>query len=444
MAAAPAARASASSFASVYAGASVEYGVPADVLRAVAKAQTAEHAVTDSESGQHGLMGLTDATIAKVAPHLGLAPETVANDTHANVRAAAWILADARARGLNWNGAALEVAGFENPALRTSFVLKLNRVFESAGTTLEAAVPEDAVAQMAGTADYEPASWVPAYSGNYTSSTRTHTDLYYVVIHDIEGSYESAISWFQNPSANVSAHFVMSGQGASTQMVKIADIAWHAGNWDYNQHSVGIEHEGYASDPNSYTEAMYVASAALTRWLSDTYVISRDRAHILGHVEVPGATHTDPGPYWDWDHYMELVNNGTLATAKLVGYVRVGDINTGAAIAGATVTLDDGTTATTDADGYYEIDALALGTYTVTASAAGFENAVDSKSVDAATTYWKSLALAPVSTDPGVDPATNGGSSHKGCDVGFDGGNWAGSALALGALVMLALRRRTA
>lgn len=27
----------------------------------------------------------------------------------------------------------------------------------------------------------------------------------------------------------------------------------------------------------------------------------------MGHSEVPGNDHTDPGPYWDWDYYMSLV-----------------------------------------------------------------------------------------------------------------------------------------
>lgn len=50
------------------------------------------------------------------------------------------------------------------------------------------------------------------------------------------------------------------------------------------------------------------------RFLADRYQIPLDRAHILGHEEVPGGSmarqksmHWDPGPFWDWDHYMRLV-----------------------------------------------------------------------------------------------------------------------------------------
>jgi hypothetical protein len=52
---------------------------------------------------------------------------------------------------------------------------------------------------------------------------------------------------------------------------------------------------------------MYRASAALTRSIADRYGIPKDRTHIVGHSQVPGADHTDPGPQWDWNRYMQLV-----------------------------------------------------------------------------------------------------------------------------------------
>ncbi len=33
-----------------------------------------------------------------------------------------------------------------------------------------------------------------------------------------------------------------------------------------------------------------------------------DREHVIGHNEVPGTTHTDPGPTWDWPHFMWLTS----------------------------------------------------------------------------------------------------------------------------------------
>ncbi len=150
-----------------------------------------------------------------------------------------------------------------------------------------------------------------ANSGNYRVANRPNDyAIDRVVIHTVQGSYAGCISWFQNPSANVSAHYVIrSSDGEVTQMVRNKDVAWHVGNT--NNRSIGIEHEGWVNDPAWYTEAMYRSSAALTRHVCDRYGIPRTRTHIIAHSEAPGATHTDPGPNWDWNRYMGYVNGGT-------------------------------------------------------------------------------------------------------------------------------------
>jgi len=170
-------------------------------------------------------------------------------------------------------------------------------------TTYEEVVPPD----------YPPAVWTPADPSNYTVSARPNTyPIMYVIIHVAEGYYSGTIDWFQDPSSDVSAHYVVkSFNGEITQMVRHKDIAWHAGNWDYKTWSIGIEHEGYINDPSWFTDQMYQSSAALTSYICDFYGIPKTRTYIIGHNEVPGATHTDPGPYWDWDYYMQLVTGTT-------------------------------------------------------------------------------------------------------------------------------------
>jgi N-acetyl-anhydromuramyl-L-alanine amidase AmpD len=109
-----------------------------------------------------------------------------------------------------------------------------------------------------------------------------------VVIHTVQGSYGSCINWFQNPDANVSAHYVVrSSDGQITQMVREKDWAYHAGNSTYNRQSIGIEHEGYINNASWYTDAMYKASAALTRNICLKYGIPMDRAHIIGMWRYP-------------------------------------------------------------------------------------------------------------------------------------------------------------
>ncbi|HEU4913931.1 MAG TPA: peptidoglycan recognition family protein [Candidatus Saccharimonadales bacterium] len=158
----------------------------------------------------------------------------------------------------------------------------------------------------------------PADYGNYDEANRPQdTKVKYIVIHDTEGSYESSIAWFQDPRSYVAAHYVIrSSDGEITQMVKTKDIGWHAGNWYMNMHSIGVEHEGFAAEGATwYSEAMYRSSAKLVRYLANKYDIPLDREHIVGHEQYHGLTparaklmHNDPGPFWDWEHYMDLLH----------------------------------------------------------------------------------------------------------------------------------------
>ena len=162
----------------------------------------------------------------------------------------------------------------------------------------------------------------------------------------------------------------------------------------------------YASDPGRwYTEIMYSKSAALVKWLANRYAVPLDRAHIIGHYQVPvsgsgGACattatncggaghHTDPGNGghgWQWDHFMSLVrgtspgsssSGGTATPVQVVGVAFNAAQGSAARIAGATVKLllngAQVATATADSNGYWELNASGTGTYTVRADAAGF------------------------------------------------------------------------
>jgi N-acetyl-anhydromuramyl-L-alanine amidase AmpD len=172
-------------------------------------------------------------------------------------------------------------------------------------------------------ADYPPAIWNPAASCNYSARSSA---ISHVTVHTTQGSYAGTISWFQNCSASVSAHYVVrSSDGQITQMVTEANKAWHVGN--SNGYTVGIEHEGFISNPGAwYTSAMYNASSALTRDIlasrglsQKVYdgswgwnaVIPDSYFNVKGHVNYASQTHTDPGSGWDWPRYKTLVANGS-------------------------------------------------------------------------------------------------------------------------------------
>ncbi|WP_030798790.1 N-acetylmuramoyl-L-alanine amidase [Streptomyces sp. NRRL S-337] len=144
-----------------------------------------------------------------------------------------------------------------------------------------------------------------------------------IVIHDTEGSWDVTLKLIKDPKYVSWNYTVRSSDGLIAQHVPGKDVAWHAGNWYVNSHSIGIEHEGFLAAPDAwYTEAMYRSSARLVKYLSRKYDVPLNRQHILGHDNVPGTTtstipgmHTDPGPYWDWAHYFELLGKPFHATA---------------------------------------------------------------------------------------------------------------------------------
>ncbi|WP_369213906.1 N-acetylmuramoyl-L-alanine amidase [Streptomyces flavofungini] len=159
--------------------------------------------------------------------------------------------------------------------------------------------------------DYPGAEWVPASTSNYTAASRPSTyAIDRVIIHVTQETYADTLAIFKNPAKQVSAHYVVrSKDGHIAQCVRERNVGWHAGNWSYNTRSIGIEHEGWVDKPEYFTNAMYEESAALTAAICTKYDIPRDREHILGHHQVPGSDHTDPGPNWDWSRYIRLVNS---------------------------------------------------------------------------------------------------------------------------------------
>ncbi|MFH8391834.1 N-acetylmuramoyl-L-alanine amidase [Streptomyces sp. NPDC018036] len=168
--------------------------------------------------------------------------------------------------------------------------------------------------------------WIPApYAefgegdyGNHDLGDRPASQsIKYIVIHDTEGTWDGVLNLVQDPTYVSWNYTLRSTDGHIAQHVKAKDVAWHAGNWYINAKSIGLEHEGFLTAPDTwYTEEMYRASARLVRYLARKYDIPLDRQHILGHDNVPGPTtstipgmHTDPGPYWDWQHYFTLLGH---------------------------------------------------------------------------------------------------------------------------------------
>ncbi|QCV88951.1 N-acetylmuramoyl-L-alanine amidase [Acidipropionibacterium jensenii] len=153
--------------------------------------------------------------------------------------------------------------------------------------------------------------------GNHDLAHRPVTPtLDQIVIHDTECVYDEALKLVKMPTYLAWNYTFRASDGHVAQHLQANDIGWHAGNWYVNTHALGIEHEGFGAvgDETWYTEAMYRRSARLVGFLARKYRIRMDRAHILGHDQVPGvdtahipSQHWDPGPFWDWEHYFQLM-----------------------------------------------------------------------------------------------------------------------------------------
>jgi AmpD protein len=121
-------------------------------------------------------------------------------------------------------------------------------------------------------------------------------------------------------SLRVSSHFLIRRDGVLMQFVSGADRAWHAGVSSFgeragcNDFSIGVELEG--SDFEPFAEIQYCVLAALTLALSRRYPLH----DVAGHEHIAPGRKTDPGPFFDWSHYRQLLGEpapGVLAQGGL-------------------------------------------------------------------------------------------------------------------------------
>lgn len=107
----------------------------------------------------------------------------------------------------------------------------------------------------------------------------------------------------------VSAHFLLRRDGGIIQFVSTEQRAWHAGVSSFdgrercNDFSVGIELEG--SDFVAFNTVQYLALAALARALQKRYPLR----NIAGHEHIAPGRKTDPGPFFDWDVFQQLLTS---------------------------------------------------------------------------------------------------------------------------------------
>lgn len=311
--------------------AATEYGVPRELLVAMGYTNTFWEMpppnATDFEPGDihgHGTYGVMQLyqnpsrdTLGRAAELTGLSEQELKNDRASNVRGGAAILADMAGASKpdsldGWQEAVAEYGGIDLYAQEVFQTLEDGAsATTSTGESLrlapqEVEIPSVTVSRAA--TDYRGASWHGAAGANYTNANRERSHyIDRLIVHVVQGTVSSAVNTFQNPANEVSAHYIVGDKGRVIQCVRHEDIAYHAGNWPYNKHSIGIEHGGWADRRKTWTDAKIRASARLAAYCCRRHKIPVDRQHIIEHNRVPGTDHYCPGKYFPYKKYLRMV-----------------------------------------------------------------------------------------------------------------------------------------
>ncbi|MEP9380812.1 N-acetylmuramoyl-L-alanine amidase [Nocardioides sp. KR10-350] len=314
---------------------------------------SAPHVATGVKAQAAGNDGL--ATLRTAHQLTGISVKALRSDAVANICGGAAVLASyqKQAGGAadlgDWSAAVARYSGASDEATALRFVTQVFTTLRTGaarttndGQRVSLAARPAAVADRSAVADLGltaaaddqavcPASlgceWIPAPYENYDTSDPgaygnydladrpTTMKIDYIVLHDTEETYDNTIKLVQDPTYLGWHYTLRSSDGHAAAHIDPKNVGWHAGNWYVNSHSIGVEQEGFAAEGATwFTEALYQTSSTLVRYLAAKYDIPLDRAHIIGHDQVPGIApanvatmHWDPGPYWDWKHYFDLL-----------------------------------------------------------------------------------------------------------------------------------------
>ena len=121
--------------------------------------------------------------------------------------------------------------------------------------------------------------------GNFTESNRKSSEIDTLVIHYTGNNGDTAENngnYFKNNVVETSAHYFVDD---TTVVRSVADknIAWHAGDWDINCRSIGIEIAGSTTECTGKTLENVIL---LTQRLMKKYNISKER--VIRHYDANG------------------------------------------------------------------------------------------------------------------------------------------------------------
>ncbi len=313
-----------------------EFNVPVDLLKAIGLVETNWTQIGPSIDQGWGILHLVENdyahTLSDAAKILEVSHRVLQEDARMNIRGGAALLAYVAGidrmsftKPEDWFDAVKIFTGLISDELQELQAQQYYDVLKN-GRTSETIWGEKIVLSPHNEINIEPKlKFIKPRSDDYSGAIENLTPCNYTTgrNHIIDtwtnhwigvGTYAGAISWFHNCEAYASAHFVIrASDGEITQVVLVANTAWHAGASGYphnNSRSIGVEHEATITHPEYWNSIpMLQASTDMALFFCDQYDIPkvRDLPGIRGHQEMPGTATDCPGNL-PWEIWMAMLN----------------------------------------------------------------------------------------------------------------------------------------
>jgi hypothetical protein len=152
-----------------------------------------------------------------------------------------------------------------------------------------------------------------------TPQARAASDIRVIVLHTPEGHVDGTLSVLTSTRASFDFFLPLSGALYRCNDYRHA-IAWHAGDWSYNQRSIGIEQGDFAANAGQFPDDHYRRLAYVVAYLIQTtatplhYAQHYGEDGIIDHRTITPQRRSDPGLHFNRQLLMELVQghlNGT-------------------------------------------------------------------------------------------------------------------------------------
>ncbi len=182
-----------------------------------------------------------------------------------------------------------------------------------------------------GTVQLSPPPITRVFQGRaVTPFVRARSDIRAIVIHTPEGGQQGTLDVLNGTRASFDFYMPLNGELYRCNDY-LKHIAWQAGDWHYNQRSIGIEQGDFAAKSGQFPDDHYRRLAYLVAYLIQTtntplqYAKAKGQDGIIDHSMITPDDRTDPGVNFKRQHLLDLVK-GYLSGAEQLPWVQSGSI----------------------------------------------------------------------------------------------------------------------